>query len=70
MFSFLSVKVTNAIISAKCNKSPKSNAKLVLNCNKGPKCNTKLAPTVIRVLSVPVGAKCNKGPKCNNWCQM
>ena len=56
MFSFLSVKVTNAIIGAKCNKGPKS--------------NTKLAPNVIRVPSVPIGAKCNKGPKCNNWCQM
>ena len=56
MFSFLSVKVTNAIIGAKCNKGPKS--------------NRKLAPNVIWVPSVPIGAKCNKGPKCNNWCQM
>ena len=36
MFSFLSVKVTNAIIGANCNKGPKCNMKLVLNVIRVP----------------------------------
>ena len=36
MFSLLSVKVTNAIIGAKCNKGPKCNMKLVLNVMRVP----------------------------------